>query len=98
MYMYYKSGCHFWLGSCIGTEKGKHSETSLHLVARYDNIDAVKYFIEELHIDSSFPDKGDCTPLYYASLRLLIIRTVVQNSDIAIPTLFHYFLQHPFLH
>ena len=51
----------------------KYNTQKQHLILRPDTVlDAVKYFIEELHIDPSFPDKGDCTPLYYASRRLLI--------------------------
>ena len=69
---------------CIGTERGKHSETSLHLAARYGNIDAVKYFIEELHIDPSLPDKGDCTSLYYAAEggQLSIVQYLVEKQHV----------------
>ena len=51
----------------------KYNTQKQHLILRPDMVlDAVKYFIEELHNDPSFPDKGDCTPLCYASRRLLI--------------------------
>ena len=62
--------------------EGEYGRTPLHFASQSGNLDVIKYFIDEQHIDPSCQDGNNDTPLHVAALsgQLVVVKYLITEK------------------